>query len=128
MVQHDPIDDLDRSGVSMKPDKVVGISINSRYQNSIASLDADMMHAPIKGAGLIYPFLVLEAKRELKAPGFRSIELQTAFPVRRFLTMQSELRRVSDDELDPMVWFFAFQGEDWRLYGAVLEKTEKVVT
>jgi hypothetical protein len=75
----------------------------------------------------MYPFLVLEAKRENGAPGFRSVEAQTAFPIRRFLRIQDELQRASNIELDPLVWFFAFQGEEWRLYSAILDENKLVV-
>ena len=113
----------------MKPDRVIGLSMNDRYRRYIGSFDVEISHSPVKKAQLMYPFLVLEAKRENGAPGFRSVESQTAFPIRRFLRIQDELQRASENKigLDPLVWFFAFQGEEWRLYSAILDKNKAVV-
>jgi hypothetical protein len=72
------------------------------------------------GKDVFYPFLVLEAKREIgPGPGWSGIEHQTAFPIRDFLLLQKRLRDETGGELQPLVWFFAFRGEEWRLYGAV---------
>jgi hypothetical protein len=111
----------------MKPDRVVGLSMNDRYRRYIGSFSVELSHSPVKKRQLMYPFLVLEAKRENGAPGFRSVEAQTAFPIRRFLRIQDELQRASNIELDPLVWFFAFQGEEWRLYSAILDENKLVV-
>lgn len=115
-MSHDPQDDLDNSGAPMKPDRVIGLTMNDRYRGYIGSSSVELSHSPVKKRQqLIYPFLVLEAKRENDAPGFRYVEAQTAFPMRRFLRIQDELQRASEIKLDSLVWFFAFQGEEWRL-------------
>ena len=128
-MSHDPQDGLEDSRIPMKPDRVIGLSMNDRYRRYIGSFSVELSHSPVKKLQLMYPFLVLEAKRENGAPGFRSVESQTAFPIRRFLRIQDELQRASENkiELDPLVWFFAFQGEEWRLYSAVLDKNKTVV-
>ena len=112
----------------MKPDRVIGLSLNDRYRRYIGSIDVALAHAPTTSEQLIYPFLVLEAKREKDAPGFKSMEIQTAFPIRRFLRIQDELQRACETkpELNPLVWFFSSQGEDWRLYAAVLDNGKTV--
>lgn len=69
----------------------------------------------------------MEAKREDNAPGFRAVEAQTAFPIRRFLKVQNALRRALSKSLDPLVWFFAYQGEGWRLYAGTLEDSKVVM-
>ena len=76
---------------------------------------------------ILYPFLVLEAKREDDAPGFRSVERQTAFPLRRFLKIQDALQKAGTKNLDPLVWFFAYQGEIWRFYAGTLVDSNFVV-
>lgn len=111
----------------MKPDRIIGLSMNDRYRRYTESFFVELSHSPVRNFQLIYPFLVLEAKRENAAPGFRSVEAQTAFPIRRFLKIQDELKTASGIELDPLVWFFAFQGEEWRLYSAILDKNKSVV-
>jgi hypothetical protein len=111
----------------MKPDRVIGLSMNDRYRGYIRSFSVELSHCPVKKRQLMYPFLVLEAKRESDAPGFRYVEAQTAFPLRRFLRIQDELHRASNIKLDPLVWFFAFQGEEWRLHAAILDDKKMVV-
>lgn len=111
----------------MKPDRVIGLSMSDRYRGYIRSFSVELSHSPLKKRQLIYPFLVLEAKRENDAPGFRYVEAQTAFPIRRFLRIQDELQRASKLKLDPLVWFFAFQGEEWRLHAAILNGNDMVV-
>ena len=128
-MSHDPQDDLENFGVPMKPDRVIGLSMNDRYRGYIRSFPVELSHSPVrKRRQLMYPFLVLEAKRENDAPGFRYVETQTAFPIRRFLRIQDELHTASGIKFVPLVWFFAFQGEEWRLHAAILDDEKKVVS
>jgi hypothetical protein len=75
---------------------------------------------------ILLPFLVVEAKKEKDAPGFRAIQHQTAFPIRRFLKAQHELFCGEQYSEPCLVWFFAYQGEQWRLHGGILEKGKTV--
>lgn len=127
---HGPNDDLDAYSISMAPDRVVGLHLSDRYKRYVNAAPAQMTHTCMKDKeSLLYPFLVLEAKRERDAPGFRSIGQQTAFPIRRMLqTQQSLLRKAAESVLDasknpidPLVWFLCNQGELWRLYAAVID-------
>lgn len=111
----------------MRPDRVVGFHINNRYREYIASYPTVLTHCPVETMELIYPFLVIEAKKESDAPGFRSVEAQTAFSIRRLLKIQDDLRTTGQNNHDPLVWFFGFQGEVWRLYAGTLDG-EKVVS
>jgi hypothetical protein len=90
------------------------------------------MHPNNGAEPLLFPFLLLEAKREKDAEGFQKTEFQTALPIRRALGLQHELTKLlqtSGNVLDvpggPLVWFFAFSGEDWRVYAAVAEDYDK---
>jgi len=125
-VSHEPEDGLEKSSIPMAPDRVIGLSINARYRKAVALFPKDFTHCPIEDIKLLYPFLVIEAKREKDAPGFRSIESQTAFPIRRFLKIQDYLRKARYINIDPLVWFFAYQGDDWRLYAATLDGNQVV--
>ena len=111
----------------MHPDRVVGLRRTRRFQKDIASSPPELKHYPIRGTDILYPFLVLEAKREDDAPGFRAVERQTAFPLRRFLTLQDALQKAGSKNLDPLVWFFGYQGEVWRLYAGTLVDSKLVV-
>ncbi|KAF2109609.1 hypothetical protein BDV96DRAFT_585029 [Lophiotrema nucula] len=118
-IEHESDEDelRSKSGLPMKPDKVIGLT--SRHQ-------ADMLWNPVKGVRMTCPFLVVEAKKESTTPGFRSIERQTAFPIRRLLRLQAHVlgsRKVAHEP--PLVWFFAYQGEEWRLYAGTLERRRR---
>lgn len=114
---------LKRFGVPMKPDRVIGLNITQGMRDCLKRSQWNLEHTPLKGLEMVYPFLVIEAKKERHAPGFRSIERQTAFPIRRLLHVQDELRNKSLESRyePPLVWFFAYQGEEWRLYAGVLQ-------
>jgi len=72
------------------------------------------------------PFLLVEAKKEYDAPGFRACQYQTAFPVRRLLKAQNDLHSHELSSEPCLVWFFAYQGEQWHLYAGTHEN-EKIV-
>lgn len=105
----------------MKPDLVIGLRAPDHMSH-------DPIYFPVTGKQrLLLPFLVTEAKREGKAPGFRAIQIQTAFPIRRFLKAQYHLSNsVSTSELC-LVWFLAYQGEQWRLHAAIYDDDQVVI-
>lgn len=103
----------------MKPDHVIGLHAPSQMVRSGPNF-------PITGKSVLLPFLVVEAKKESNTPGFRAIQNQTAFPIRRFLKGQHELLCGAHTSEPCLVWFFAYQGEQWRLYGSTLEEDKTV--
>jgi len=123
-VTHHPGDDLERYRISMKPDRVIGLHMNDRYKKRIGLYPRYLDHCPVWQNRVIHPFLIVEAKQEFNAPGFRGIEVQTAFVIRRFLKSQDKLRREKGLDLDPLVWFFGFRGDVWRLYAGILDGDE----
>ncbi|KAF2181383.1 hypothetical protein K469DRAFT_792564 [Zopfia rhizophila CBS 207.26] len=98
----------------MKPDRVIGLRAPSRIPQNAS-------HFPVTGRRILLPFLVVEAKKEEDAPGFRAIQYQTAFPVRRLLKAQDDLRSREQSSEPCLVWFFAYQGEQWRLHTGTYE-------
>lgn len=77
------------------------------------------MHQDTGAETLLFPFLLLEAKREEDAEGFQSTEMQTAMPIRHALSLQYELAKLvqrcgNSLELPggPFAWFFAYCGDD----------------
>lgn len=63
--------------------------------------------------------MVVEAKSEKSESGFHDIEQQTALSIRTCLRIQIDLEMESNQVLDPLVWFFGFRGDEWRLYVAL---------
>lgn len=121
-IGHAPEDaHLEEISVFMAPDRVVGLGGTPQLKCRIEAAKLQKDHALIDGKEVYDAFLLIEAKKEKNAPGFRAIEMQTAFPVRRLLQIQSNLDVVGDGSIKPLVWFFAYQGDDWRLYGATLQ-------
>ena len=126
-LRHIPDDGLSAiGGIPMKPDKLIGLRNTARYRQSISLHAPNIEYTPTANKDLLFPFLVLEAKREKGAPGFRAVEMQTAFAIRSLLGLQDGLRRASQDVLQPLVWFLGSQGDLWRLYGATLHRDEIV--
>lgn len=126
VVIHAPEDRLDGSGVKMKPDRVIGLHLSEECKEYLRTCPFDLESFPIKDCSIAYPFLVVEAKKESDAPGFHAAECQSAFPIRRFLKLQEKLQSSLDPDLDPLVWYFAFQGDIWRVYAAVLHRGKYV--
>ena len=99
----------------MTPDLVIGLRAPSYMARNED-------HFPVEGReSVLLPFLVIEAKKEKGAPGFRSILYQTAFPIRRFLQAQADMNSRDLSSEPCLVWFFAYQGEIWRLHAAILD-------
>jgi hypothetical protein len=108
VISHASNDDLDGLSISMTPDRVVGL-------RSPVRIPHDANFFPVTGREILLPFLIIEAKKELHAPGFRAIQCQTAFAVRRLLLAQQSLLKNNQSGEPCLIWFFAFQGEQWRL-------------
>ncbi len=69
---------------------------------------------------LLFPFLILEAKKDSVEGSWRAIEAQTVFPIWLALNLQRGLQsyRTGDHGLpDPFVWFIGYKGCEWRVYG-----------
>jgi hypothetical protein len=80
------------------------------------------------GSPLLFPFLLLEAKREKHAQNFEQMETQTAFPIKHALQLQYDLLQTPGNTMDvpggPLVWFLANRGEDWRVYAGHVQERE----
>ncbi len=103
----------------MKPDRVIGL-------RGLRHMAYNSSQCPLIRKKIFLPFLVIEAKKEANAPGFQAIQQQTAFPIRRLLKAQKELLGNDQNSASCLVWFFAYQGELWRLYICTFEKTKVV--
>jgi hypothetical protein len=80
-------------------------------------------------SAMIFPFLVLEAKRARAPDSLEDIERQMAFPAYEMLRAQNRLLENAagsegSDRL-PRVWLVSFKAQIWRLYVATMEQDEK---
>lgn len=126
-IVHDPVDKLGHTDIPMAPDRTVGLNMSTRMRKALRVSSSELNHCPLKRlTNVLYPFLLVEAKKEVDAPGFAAIEAQTAFPLRRLLMLQDSLGRQAGTSFDTLVWFFAYQGEEWRLYAGTLRQATVV--
>jgi hypothetical protein len=72
---------------------------------------------------IIFPFFILEAKAEQSSYGFHEAHIQTAFPILTLLQLQESVRVKASGSLSdqhPLVWYFAYRGDYWRVYGSYI--------
>jgi hypothetical protein len=123
-VYHADAEELKRDGVDKQlPDRVIGLGLTKSFEH-YTRLNSNV-HSPFKGSDVVYPFIVIEAKPE-NGPGWQSIQCQGAFALRTCLKMQQKLETSSGRPHQSLVWFFAFRGEEWRLYAAVPQEDKTV--
>ncbi|OKL64176.1 hypothetical protein UA08_00535 [Talaromyces atroroseus] len=102
-----------------KPDNVIGLRQTAKLQ-SLLSMKPDILDTPFKkNFSPSFPFLLLEAKPEHGCPGFTSVEEQSAFPLRTLLNIQKNIPTPADVQFNPLIWFMANQGDEWRIYACV---------
>lgn len=131
-----------------KPDAIFGLQATRNLENLLydtkkrkldSSDDPRQLHelldpSPLEpsaslrktGVPLLYPFVVVEAKKGTSDCDWHSINMQTAFPIRAFLLAQGRLRKAigvySERQFEPLLWYFAYKGEDWRLSVAYMKQ------
>ena len=137
LVMHDPL--LASELPKKSPDRVYGLQATKNFEQilfSRASIDRGMQtvgdlvrSSPFKEgiASLLFPFLILEAKSGRSSYNFNDIFNQTAFPIQTLLKLQEHLRaQVQENEAgpSPLVWYFAYKGDSWRVYGCYSTQEE----
>lgn len=116
---YDPAENLARRGlIQQRPDRVYGLNRTKVFKEH-AFPRQGLRHSPFGDDVVLYPFLIIEAKSEKGCPGFESIETQTAFPIRTLAKLQRDLASVCEGSINPLVWFLANQGDEWRVYGSI---------
>lgn len=120
-----------------RPDRIIGLSKSrtierllwkpdQRQASPYTTVEASIRTTPFKqdGKPVLFPFLIIEAKSEKSGTAFTDIDMQTAFAMRELVLLQEELRRNASGrgydswEAGPLVWYFSYRGEQWRLHGA----------
>jgi hypothetical protein len=102
-------------------DRVFGLVLNQHI-----AARRDIRHNPFADGKILYPFLTIEAKSGRGSPGFESVETQAAFPIMTFLQLQQNLSASTQMKIDPLVWFFANQGDVWSVYACVVDRAQSV--
>lgn len=82
----DAADSLKRRLISKhKPDNVWGLCKTKSVAQYRSEFERghpghDLRHSPFQNSDLLYPFIIVESKREGNGPGFEYAEAQSAFP------------------------------------------------
>jgi hypothetical protein len=140
LIIHEP---LLRSQLPKKePDRVYGLQETDNFRKLLStpvpdgtSSDRDntlreqLRSSPFKTntVPLHFPFMVLEAKSTKSSSGLYDIEMQTAFPIFALLKLQENLLKQvkeSGPARQPLVWFIAYRGDAWRVYGCCVSDSE----
>jgi hypothetical protein len=125
-VLYHPEDQLTEKGIPQRqPDRIFGL----QHTNTLKELLPDsrlLRHSPFRDGLVSYPFLIVEAKSEKGSPGFESVERQSAFPIRTLVKLQKSLQRIRNVPINPLVWFMANQGDEWRVYACIVDGTKYV--
>ena len=106
-----------------RPDRVYGLGMTSSFT---PHRERAIKASPFSGGHTLFPFLLVEAKSEKSASGFEQIQRQTALSIRTCLKLQVDLEIESNQVIEPLVWFFGFMGDEWRLYLAFMVGDETV--
>ncbi|KAL2840286.1 hypothetical protein BJY01DRAFT_250066 [Aspergillus pseudoustus] len=128
-----------------EPDLVLGLVNGRRFRKILATppksqtsgedegeqVVADVVKSDLfaSTSGIIFPFLVLEAKQGRARDSSRDIERQMAFPAFEMLRMQTRLIKMSGlanrRKYLPRVWLISAKAEIWKLYtGTATEREE----
>ncbi|OBT50479.1 hypothetical protein VE04_09294 [Pseudogymnoascus sp. 24MN13] len=115
-----------------KPDRIFGLKKTKAFAKILdvdgRDDDEDCRCSPFKYCTdpLLFPFLIIEAKQD-KSVGFAETQTQTALPIWELLKLQDSIRAEVSGEphsASPLVWFFAYRGDSWRVYGCYVTQTE----
>lgn len=126
-VEHDPDDEMQGYPLPTRmPDRVFGLNVTPWMTEYIQAIPHSKRTPFPETDDIVYPFLISEAKHGGKNPGFKSVDLQTAFPIRSCLMLQQRLRELSSIELNPLVWYMPYIGDRWILAACVLHEGKVV--
>lgn len=116
-----------------KPDRVFGLKKTMTFAKILdingGDSDEALRCSPFKDCNdpLLFPFLIIEAKPEKMSVGFEETQTQTALPIWELLKLQENVRADISREshsTSPLVWFFAYRGDSWRVYGCYITQNE----
>lgn len=124
---------------SLSPDRVFGLRKTEAFDKAFDALmsslggcppiDTVIRCTPFQDCNdpLLFPFLILEAKREKDSSNFNDIETQTAIPIWALLQLQEGMQakiRGLTPSASPLVWFLASRGDYWKVYGSYITEDE----
>lgn len=117
---YDVEDSKDRRLPTREPDRVIGLQRANVFDRLFSRLPHTFESSSFSTETPIFPFLIAEAKSEKGGPGWSAIERQSAFPIRTLIKIQASLMSHFHRgySINPLVWFLAWEGDEWRVYAA----------
>lgn len=122
------------------PDRAIGLTETENFR---MLLNSDDNRIPVDGErkrlrdtvkvspyneqsnGLLFPFLIIEAKSNKSGFDFQAIGMQTIFAIKHLLQLQMDLRAATGKEtFEPLVWFIGYAGQFWNVSICVLHSTK----
>ena len=105
-----------------RPDRLFGLKDTNNIRALLSTANTSINSVPLQVGvePLHFPFLILEAKSAKSRDGYSTMYRQTERPIDELLKLQADLRACvpeSRQAWNPLVWYFASNGEHWRLYG-----------
>ena len=121
---YDTEDSADSRLPAREPDRVIGLQHGNVFDRLLYRLPHDFANSPFRTETPIFPFLIAEAKSEKGGQGWDAIERQSAFPIRSLLKIQASmmLHLHRSYSINPLVWFLAWEGAEWRVYAATWDE------
>lgn len=112
----------------LEPDHIAGLQqhrFNQHMENPWVK--AQLQDQPVRDDNMIFPFMIAEAKKE-DGDAWDYTYFQTVFPIYTMLSVQWRLvsANIANGHLldfDPIVWFYAYRGQHWKLHLAYLDKS-----
>ncbi|KAL9105555.1 MAG: hypothetical protein Q9227_009299 [Pyrenula ochraceoflavens] len=119
-----------------RPDRIYGLQETRNFQEVLSRIFStspehnNFRVSPFRSQTkpLLFPFLLLEAKKESSLNGFEHAQLQSALPLRALLKLQRNLRdrcQYSTSDLEPFVWFLSNRGDTWKVYGGYVDNAQQ---
>jgi hypothetical protein len=112
----------------LEPDYLAGLQ-RARFNEYMNEplIKARLQNQPTGEESVIFPFMVAEAKKE-DGDNWDYVNFQTVFPIYTMLSVQWRLLSANAEsghqlEFDPLVWFYSYRGQHWKLHFAYLDKS-----
>jgi hypothetical protein len=123
-MSYDVEDSQDRRLPTREPDRIIGLQRANVFDRLFSRLPYTFESSPFRSETPIFPFLIAEAKSEKSGVGWSAIERQSAFPIRILLKIQASLMSHFHRGylINPLVWFLAWEGDEWRVYAATWDE------
>jgi hypothetical protein len=132
---HDANEHITRQSLNKRPDRIIGLERTTTfdsYLDAVYAHEEEQYERPKRvqekvkttvtadiGDELLFPFLILEAKKSNSNGDFEYMTYQSAVPIKHALYLQYDLNEAYGNRFahtqKPLVWFLANRGAEWQV-------------